>query len=101
MVDYKTDQVRSPQILAERYKEQLDYYGRALEQMTGKRVKEKIIFSLSMGREIVLEENLGENLGEHPGRAEQRGKDQRGEDQKGKDPGGEDQGGKDLGGEVK
>ncbi len=56
VVDYKTDQVHSPRILAERYKEQLDYYGRALEQMTGKRVKKKIIFSLSMGREIVLGE---------------------------------------------
>ena len=54
VVDYKTDKVSSVRILLERYKEQLDYYGRALEQMTGKKVKEKILYSLTMQREIEL-----------------------------------------------
>lgn len=54
VVDYKTDKVSSVRILLERYKEQLDYYGRALEQMTGKKVKAKILYSLTMQREIEL-----------------------------------------------
>ena len=54
LVDYKTDKVSSVRILLERYKEQLDYYGRALEQMTGKKVKAKILYSLTMQREIEL-----------------------------------------------
>lgn len=54
VVDYKTDKVRSARILSERYRQQLDYYGRALEQMTGKNVREKIIYSLSIQQEIVV-----------------------------------------------
>ena len=54
IVDYKTDRVRSPKILADHYRQQLDYYARALSQMTGKKVKEKIIYSLTMQREIYL-----------------------------------------------
>ena len=56
LVDYKTDYVErgEEQSLAERYKTQLDYYARALEQLTGKRVREKIIYSFSLGEEIVL-----------------------------------------------
>ena len=40
------------EILVKRYKVQLDYYQRALEQMTGKKVKERIIYSLSLQQEI-------------------------------------------------
>lgn len=56
LVDYKTDYVErgQGQSLAERYQVQLDYYARALEQLTGKRVREKIIYSFSLGEEIVL-----------------------------------------------
>lgn len=52
IVDYKTDKIRSPRILAEHYKRQLDYYERALNQMTGKPIKEKILYSLTMHREV-------------------------------------------------
>jgi len=52
LMDYKTDKIKNPQILSERYRKQLDYYQRALEQMTGKTVKEKVIYSLTMQREI-------------------------------------------------
>ena len=31
--------------LVEKYHAQLDYYGRALEQITGKKVKEKVLYS--------------------------------------------------------
>ena len=48
---------RSGDLLAEeelvrRYKVQLDYYAQALERLTGKTVKEKIIYSFTLNREI-------------------------------------------------
>ena len=54
LVDYKTDFVMKWQEekLAERYKTQLDYYARALESVTGKKVKEKLIYSFSLGKII-------------------------------------------------
>lgn len=54
VLDYKTDKIFSAEELAERYHAQLDYYARALEQMTGKKVKEKIIYSFTLGKEIIL-----------------------------------------------
>ncbi len=54
LVDYKTDRVNSADELIHKYKEQLAYYQRALEQMTGKKVKEKIIYSVSLGTEVPL-----------------------------------------------
>ena len=41
MLDYKTDKADRGEELAEKYQEQLRYYAKALEQMTGKKVKEK------------------------------------------------------------
>ena len=38
--------------LKEKYHAQLDYYAQALEQLTGKNVKEKIIYSFTLGEEI-------------------------------------------------
>ena len=38
----------------ETYQTQLEYYKRALEQMTGKKVKEKAIYSLALQKEILL-----------------------------------------------
>ena len=52
LVDYKTDKTRSSRILLEHYKRQLDYYERALSQMTGKKVREKWIYSLTIQRAI-------------------------------------------------
>ena len=56
LVDYKTDFVKkgSSRELAEKYSRQLDYYARALRNITGKNVKEKIIYSFALGREIIL-----------------------------------------------
>ena len=39
LMDYKTDRVDNEEILIQHYQEQLDYYGRALTQMTGKPVR--------------------------------------------------------------
>ena len=52
VLDYKTDQVRAADELKEKYHAQLDYYARALEQLTEKPVKEKIIYSFTLRKEI-------------------------------------------------
>lgn len=52
VIDYKTDRICHPRLLAEQYRTQLEYYGRALTQMTGKPVKEAVIYSLTMQREV-------------------------------------------------
>ena len=54
VLDYKTDQIYDENELAEKYHAQLDYYARALEQMSGKKVKEKIIYSFTMRKEISI-----------------------------------------------
>lgn len=67
VLDYKTDQVRCGQELIEKYQEQLQLYGRALEQMTLKKVKEKIIYSFALGEEIILPDSDAEKKGERFG----------------------------------
>lgn len=54
VADYKTDAVTRAGELVSRYRVQLDYYARALEQLTGKRVKEKLIYSFALQQEIRL-----------------------------------------------
>lgn len=45
IIDYKTDYVTDAKMLINRYEAQLKYYKEALEQVTGKQVKELIIYS--------------------------------------------------------
>ena len=40
------------ELLIQRYKVQLDYYQTAIEQLTGKKVKDRILYSVIMNREI-------------------------------------------------
>lgn len=54
LADYKTDKVSSRQELIERYKTQIDYYQKALEQITGKTVKERILYSFCLQEEIYV-----------------------------------------------
>lgn len=54
VLDYKTDKVRSATELVERYHAQLEYYAKALEQVLGKKVKEKIIYSFTLRKEIYV-----------------------------------------------
>ena len=54
LIDYKTDKVASAQELIDRYKVQLDLYERALTQIIGKKVKEKLIYSVSLRKTISL-----------------------------------------------
>ena len=56
LIDYKTDHIPQGQeeILVKRYRTQMDYYQKALEQIAGKKVKQRIIYSLSLQKEVTL-----------------------------------------------
>ena len=54
VLDYKTDRVSDEKELVDKYHAQLDYYAKALEQLTEKKVKEKLIYSFTLGKEIRL-----------------------------------------------
>lgn len=54
LLDYKTDKIYRAQELVDRYHAQLEYYARALEQLTGKKVKEKWIYSFTLQKEILV-----------------------------------------------
>lgn len=60
IVDYKTDRVpygkRGEEELVHRYQIQLDYYAKALEQLTGLKVKEKVIYSFTLSQAISIKE---------------------------------------------
>lgn len=58
LVDYKTDRIKpdedSHKVFMNRYGKQMELYAHALEQLTGKKVKEKIIYSLGEGKEFLM-----------------------------------------------
>ena len=49
LVDYKTNINVTPEQLADEYRGQLEIYARALSEATGMRVKEKLLYSFSLG----------------------------------------------------
>lgn len=53
LLDYKTDNLDLEADFISRYKTQLDYYQEAIEKLTGKKVKERILYSFHMGKMIV------------------------------------------------
>ncbi len=58
LLDYKTDRVfqkDGQEVLIRRYKTQLDLYAKALEAAVGMPVREKLIYSFTLNRLIVLE----------------------------------------------
>lgn len=55
LLDYKSDMVKEEGVLVRRYKIQLEYYRKALEQMLQKKVKEMILYSLYHGKEIRID----------------------------------------------
>lgn len=55
VADYKTDVVGTEEELVNRYRVQLAYYAEALEKLTGKKVKEKVIYSFYLGKEMQVE----------------------------------------------
>lgn len=52
VVDYKTDRVSQAGELVERYHAQLEYYDQALRMLTGRPVKERLIYSFKLGEVI-------------------------------------------------
>ena len=54
LVDYKTDYVEKggEAVLYRKYAAQLNYYTEALEQLTGRKVKEKILYSVRLQKEL-------------------------------------------------
>lgn len=62
VADYKTDSIRGctekefEKKLEERYRKQLLFYADAVESLTGRKVKGKIIYSFALGREIKLQD---------------------------------------------
>ena len=54
VLDFKTDRTNDPVRLRDTYAPQLDIYAKACEKLFSKPVKEKIIYSFSMGREIKI-----------------------------------------------
>lgn len=54
LLDYKTDAVKSGEELITRYRTQMDYYTEALEKISGLKVKEKILYSFALGKEVIL-----------------------------------------------
>ena len=56
VLDYKTDRVQTEAELKDRYREQLRLYTKAIEQIIRKKVKEQIIYSFTLRKEIHLED---------------------------------------------
>ena len=54
LLDYKTDRVQTGEELIARYQTQLELYARALQQIRGIAVKEKLIYSFALDRVIRL-----------------------------------------------
>ena len=54
LVDYKTDRVKDEEELRNRYQKQIDLYSEALEQILGKKVKRRVLYSFSLGEEVDL-----------------------------------------------
>ena len=60
LVDYKTDRIGEgeEQVLLERYQIQMVHYAQALQQITEKKVKEAVIYSLTLQKQISVPINL-------------------------------------------
>ena len=54
IVDYKTDRVKSPAELVERYRAQLDVYARALSAVLQLPVRECLLYSFALGQVVKI-----------------------------------------------
>ncbi len=52
LVDYKTDRVKTPEELSDRYRSQLQFYRRALEPILGLPVKEAVLYSFYLNQSV-------------------------------------------------
>ena len=55
LLDYKTDRIGDEEAFAEHYRPQLAWYAAALETLTGRKVRERWLYSLSLGKALRLE----------------------------------------------
>lgn len=55
VVDYKTDRLKTEEDFRKKYSSQVLLYKKALEQSTGYRVKETLLYSFNLGKEIAVE----------------------------------------------
>ena len=55
VVDYKTDRLESEEIFREKYASQVLIYKKALSMSTGYNVKETLLYSFHLGKEIKVE----------------------------------------------
>ncbi len=55
LVDYKTDRIIDEEAFCERYHMQLNWYGRALERITGKPVKEMWLYAIRKGKAYIVD----------------------------------------------
>ena len=63
-MDYKTDYVDSPERvneLVKLYQKQMNLYSEALEQITGKPVRERILYFLSINQAIKIQHKGDQN----------------------------------------
>lgn len=60
VVDFKTDRIseKTADGFVERHTPQLSYYCRALERMTGRKIKEALLYSFALGREFSIDFRL-------------------------------------------
>ena len=54
LVDYKTDYVKDEKELVEKYKIQLEFYAKALEEALGKKISETYIYSIYVEKAIMI-----------------------------------------------
>lgn len=54
VVDYKTDRVKTGDELIEKYRVQLEYYAKALNMLTGLKIREKVIYSTYLNECIIM-----------------------------------------------
>ena len=52
LLDYKTDSIENGEALVNRYSTQLDYYQEAIENLTGLKVKERVLYSFHLGETV-------------------------------------------------
>ena len=55
IVDYKTDFVETLSELDQRYRSQLLYYGYAVEKISGKKIKNRLIYSVKLGQTLDIQ----------------------------------------------
>ena len=54
LLDYKTDRIEDEAAFADHYRPQMAWYATALESLTGRKVKERWLYALSIGKALAV-----------------------------------------------